>query len=63
MGRLDIGWPDHLRPRLWIGRAPEYEPSAPTMLFVARYRGDEGDPGYLRYETLQRLTAGVVEWP
>ena len=49
--------------RLWIGLAPEYEPSAPTMLFVARYRGDEGDAGHLRYETLQRLTAGVVEWP
>jgi hypothetical protein len=33
------------------------------MLFVARYRGDEGDAGHNRYETMQRLTAGVVDWP
>jgi hypothetical protein len=67
VGRLDIGWPGHLHPfrygRLWIGLAPEYEPAAPTMLFVARYRGDQGDPGYLRYETLRRLTPASSSGP
>jgi hypothetical protein len=33
------------------------------MLFVARYPGDNGDDGYLRYDTLQRLTEGIVDWP
>jgi hypothetical protein len=49
--------------RLWIGLAPDYRRTAPTMLFVARHPGDDGDGGYLRYHTLQRLTEGVVDWP
>jgi hypothetical protein len=48
--------------RLWIGLAPDYRRTAPTMLFVTRYPGDGGDEGYLCYETLQRLTDGVVDW-
>ena len=35
----------------------------PATLFVARYPGENGDDGYLRYETLQRLTEGIVDWP
>lgn len=49
--------------RLWIGLAPDYRCTAPEMLFVARYPGDDGDDGYLCYETLQRLTQGVIDWP
>jgi hypothetical protein len=49
--------------RLWIGLAPDYRPAAPTMLFFARYPGDNGDDGNLRYETLRRLTEGIVDWP
>ena len=49
--------------RLWIGLAPDYWRTAPTMLFVARYPGDDGDAGYLRYETLQLLTEGIIDWP
>jgi hypothetical protein len=33
------------------------------MLFVAHYRGEEGNDGFLRFETLTRLTEGVVDWP
>jgi hypothetical protein len=50
MAGCGSGWPD-----VW--------PAPPTMLFVARYPGEGGDDGYLRYETLQRLTEGVVDWP
>jgi hypothetical protein len=49
--------------RLWIGLAPEYRPHAVAMLFVARYVGDHCDDGYLSYETLQHLTAGLIDWP
>jgi hypothetical protein len=49
--------------RLWIGLAPDYRHTTPAMLFVARYPGDNGDDGYLRYDTLQRLTEGIVDWP
>ena len=48
---------------LWIGLAPDYRHTAPAMLFVARYPGENGDDGHLRYETLQRLTEGIVDWP
>jgi hypothetical protein len=48
--------------RLWIGLAPDRD-VAPTMLFVARYPGEEGNSGFLRFETLTRLTEGVVDWP
>ena len=41
--------------RLWIGLAPD-RGIAPTMLFVARYPGEEGNDGFLRFETLTRLT-------
>ena len=47
----------------WIGLAPDYRRTAPTTFFVARYPGEDGDDGYLRYETLQRLTHGVIDWP
>ena len=49
--------------RLWVGLAPDYRRTAPTTLFVARWPGDGGDDGYLQYETLTRLTEGVVDWP
>jgi hypothetical protein len=48
--------------RLWIGLAPDRD-VAPTMLFVARYPGEEGNSGFLRFETLTRLTESVVDWP
>jgi len=49
--------------RLWIGLAPDYRRRAPNTLFAARYPGDDCDDGYLRYDTLQRLTEGIVDWP
>lgn len=49
--------------RLWIGLGPDDRRTAPTTLFVARFPGDGGDPGYLRYETLKRPTEGIVDWP
>ena len=49
--------------QLWIGLAPDYRRTAPTTLFVARYAGERGDDGDLRYETLQHLTEGIVDWP
>ena len=49
--------------RLWIGLAPDYRRTALTTFFFARYPGEDGDDGYLRYETLQRLTQGIVAWP
>ena len=49
--------------QLWIGLAADYRRTAPTTLFVARYPGEHGDDGYLRYETLQHLTEGIVDWP
>ena len=48
--------------RLWVGLAPD-RGIAPTMLFVARYPGEQGNDGFLRFETLTRLTEGVVDWP
>lgn len=45
--------------RLWIGLAPDRD-VAPTMPFVARYPGDDGNSGFLR---LTRLTEAVVGWP
>jgi hypothetical protein len=48
--------------RLWIGLAPDWGVT-PTTLFVARYPGEDGDDGFLRFETLTRLTEGVVDWP
>jgi len=48
--------------RLWIGLAPDWGVT-PTTLFVARYLGEDGDDGFLRFETLTRLTEGVVDWP
>jgi hypothetical protein len=47
--------------RLWMGLAPDRD-IAPTMLFVASYPG-EGISGFLRFETLTRLTEGVVDCP
>ena len=49
--------------QLRIGVAPDYRRTPPTTLFVARYPGEHGDDGYLRYETLQHLTEGIVDWP
>jgi len=46
-----------------IGLAADYRSTPATLLFVARYRGEDGDDGQLRYETLQRLTEGIVDWP
>ncbi len=67
MGGMDLTRQRNLRPlrygRLWIGLAPDYRHTAPTTFFVARYPGEDGDDGYLRYETLQRLTQGIVDWP
>jgi hypothetical protein len=48
--------------RLWIWLAPDWGVT-PTTLFVARYPGEDGDDGFLRFETLTRLTEGVVDWP
>ena len=65
-GWTSVGRVIHVRfrhGRLWIGLAPDYRRTAPTMLFVARYPREGGDDGYLRYETLRRLTEGIVDWP
>src|SRR5262249_9627625 len=67
MGRLDFKWQPDLRPvsaRPIVDRlAPDYRRTALTTLFVARWPGDGGDDGYLQYETLTRLTEGIVDWP
>jgi hypothetical protein len=47
--------------RLWIALAPDWG-VAPTTLFVARHPGEAGTGGFLRFETLTRLTEGVVDW-
>jgi hypothetical protein len=65
MGRLDVRRRADLRPvsiRATLDRlAPDWGVT-PTTLFVARYPGEDGDDGFLRFETLTRLTEGV-DWP
>src|SRR6266849_2050052 len=50
--------------QLWIGLTPDFM-TTPVMVLQARTHGDgdEDDNGYLAFETLRRITAGVVEWP
>jgi hypothetical protein len=49
--------------QLWIGLTPDFM-TTPVTVLQARTHGDgDDDDGYLTFETLRRITAGVVEWP
>jgi hypothetical protein len=67
MGGMDLARQRDLRPlspRHPLDRAGSGPPAhSSDNVFVARYPGEDGDDGYLRYETLQRLTHSVIDWP
>jgi hypothetical protein len=46
--------------RLWIGLTPDFS-TTPTTLLSTPYGGV--DEGYLAFETLRAMTAGIVDWP
>jgi hypothetical protein len=46
--------------RLWIGLTPDFK-TTPITLLSTPYGGVE--EGYLAFETLRAMTAGIVDWP
>ncbi len=50
--------------QLWIGLTPDFMTTPVTVLQAHTHGdGDQDDDSYLAFETLRRITAGVVEWP